>query len=149
MSDCRACRRFAGWCAAANPIFLRKIYHTRKYPLRGYFLGVLSHTNAWDWHWGWDKTLEYDRLWLCLWNSDYVVLKLNIRTSASPRQQWSDWGLRLTLSAYFSLITHTKQLLLVSICYTTAGIGASFQKHGRTDGERTDGRKDRQTWKSK
>ena len=25
---------------------------TRKYPLRGYFLGVLSHTTAWDRHWG-------------------------------------------------------------------------------------------------
>ena len=24
------------------------IYITRKYPLRGYFLGVLMHTTAWD-----------------------------------------------------------------------------------------------------
>ena len=36
--------------------------NTRKYPLRGYFLGVLSHTTAWDRHWGPDETLEYD--WL-------------------------------------------------------------------------------------
>ena len=27
---------------------------TRKYPLRGYFLGVLTHTTAWDRLWGGD-----------------------------------------------------------------------------------------------
>ena len=31
---------------------------TRKYPLRGYILGVLTHTTAWDRHWGVDKTLN-------------------------------------------------------------------------------------------
>ena len=30
-------------------------------------------------------------------------------------------------------MTHTKQLLLVTFCYTTAGIGASFWKHRQTD----------------
>ena len=35
-------------------------------------------------------------------------------------------GLRVTQNAYFSLITHTKQLLLVTFSDTTAGIGASF-----------------------
>ena len=29
-------------------------------------------------------------------------------------------------------MTHTKQLLLVTFCDTTAGIGARFWKHGRT-----------------
>ena len=62
---------------------------------------------------------------------------------ASPRQQRSDWGLRVTQNAYFSLMTHTKQLLLVTFCYTAAGIGASFWTHGRRmDGGRTDGRTD-------
>ena len=70
-----------------------------------------------------------------------MVLKLNIRTLASPRRQRSDWGLRVTLNAYFSLITHTKQLLLVTFCYTTAGIGASFKTHGQpTDGKQTESR---------
>ena len=32
---------------------------TRKYPLHGYFLGVLIHTTALDQHWGRDETLEY------------------------------------------------------------------------------------------
>ena len=31
---------------------------TRKYPLRGYILGVLTHTTAWDRHWGGDETLK-------------------------------------------------------------------------------------------
>ena len=30
---------------------------TRKYPLRGYILGVLIHTTAWDRLWGGDGTL--------------------------------------------------------------------------------------------
>ena len=29
-----------------------KICNTRKYPLRGYILGVLTHTTAWDQLWG-------------------------------------------------------------------------------------------------
>ena len=41
---------------------------TRKYPLRGYILGVLTHTTAWDRLWGGD-----------------VFLRLYIRSSASPR----------------------------------------------------------------
>ena len=44
------------------------ILPTRKYPLRGYFLGVLTHTTAWDRLWGGD-----------------VFLRLYIRSSASPR----------------------------------------------------------------
>ena len=31
---------------------------TRKYPLRGYILGVLTHTTAWDRNWGGDETLK-------------------------------------------------------------------------------------------
>ena len=31
---------------------------TRKYPLRGYILGVLAHTTAWDQMWGGDDTLK-------------------------------------------------------------------------------------------
>ena len=38
----------------------------------------------------------------------------------------------------FSLIAHTKQILLVTFCDTTAGVGASFRTHGRTDGRRTE-----------
>ena len=34
----------------------------------------------------------------------------------------------------FSLLTHTKQLCLVTFCYTTAGNGASFWTHERTNG---------------
>ena len=58
-------------------------------------------------------------------------MKSSIRTLALPHQQQSDWGLRVTQNAYFSLMTHTKQLLFVTFCYTTAGIGASFRTHAR------------------
>ena len=33
-------------------------YVTRKYPLRRYILGVLTHTTAWDRLWGGDYTLK-------------------------------------------------------------------------------------------
>ena len=61
-----------------------------------------------------------------------MVLKSSIRTSALPRRQRSDWGLRVTQDAYFSLLSHTKHLLLVIISDTTAGIGASFRTDART-----------------
>ena len=69
-----------------------------------------------------------------------MVLKSSIRTSASPRRQRSHWGLRVTQDAYFSLLTHTKQLLLVTFCDTLAGIEVSFwadgtgRMNGWTDG---------------
>ena len=42
-------------------------------------------------------------------------------------------SLRMSQNLYFSLLTHTKQLLLVTYCDPTAGIGASFW----TDARRT------------
>jgi hypothetical protein len=72
-----------------------------------------------------------------------VVLKLIFRTSALPRWQWSHRGLRVIQHAYFSLLTHTKQLLLVTVCDALAGIEVSF---GRTEPDgTTDGRTDGQT----
>ena len=44
-----------------NPVtlnFRSILLITRKYPLRGYILGVLTHTTAWDQHWGGDETLK-------------------------------------------------------------------------------------------
>ena len=79
-------------------------------------------------------------VWLAFWNSDHVVLKLSIRASASPRQQRSHLGLRVTQDAYFSLSKHTKQLLLVTFCETPAGIEVSFRTDGNGNGrKRTDG----------
>ena len=42
---------------------------------------------------------------------------------------------RVTQNAYFSLLTHTKQLLSMILCDLTAEIGASFWTHRRTDGQ--------------
>ena len=35
-----------------------KLLNIRKYPLRRYILGLLTHTTAWDQHWGGDETLK-------------------------------------------------------------------------------------------
>ena len=52
----------------------------------------------------------------------------------------------MTQDAYFLLLTHTKQLLLVTFCDTLAGIEFSFWPDGtgRTD-RRTDERTEGQT----
>ena len=42
-------------------------------------------------------------------------------------------SLRVTQNAYFSLMTNTKQLLLVTVCDNTARIGASFRTDALTD----------------
>ena len=108
------------------------------------------------WHlklWIFSFKIEYMHLgfastgavWLGIWNSDHVVLKSSIRTSASPRWQQSHWGLRVTQEACFSLLTHTKQLLLVTFCDTLAGIEVRFgrtEPDGRTE-PRNDGWTDR------
>ena len=55
-------------------------------------------------------------------------------------------GLRMTQHAYFLLMKHTKQLLLVTYCDTTAETDVSVQKHGRTErNERTNERTERWT----
>ena len=54
-----------------------------------------------------------------------------------PQGQRSDWGLRVTQDAYFSLLTHNKQLLLVTFCDTLAGIEVRFgrmEPDGRNHG---------------
>ena len=52
---------------------------------------------------------------------DVEKLKLLLMYLASP-DLYDPRGLRLTQNAYSSFLTHTKQLLLVTFCDTTAGI---------------------------
>ena len=48
-------------------------------------------------------------------------------------------GLSVTQNAYFSLLTHTKKLLLVTFCDPTAETGVSFRTHKRNgNGTETD-----------
>ena len=66
------------------------------------------------------------------------LMKVTVRTLASPQRQRSHWGLRVTQDAYLLLFTHTKQLLLVTVCDTLAGIEVRFgwtepRKHRWTD----------------
>ena len=51
-------------------------------------------------------------------------------------------GLRVTHNAYFSLLTHTTKLLLVTFCDLTAKTGVSFQTHGKDGTYRLDGQTD-------
>ena len=103
---------------------------TRKYPLCGYILGVLTHITALDRHCGSDETLKcvliYEA-WLRL--AEYC----NVSNLAFPRLM----GLREAKKAYFSIFPHTKQLLLVTSFYTAAGIGSVMGRDG------TDKRMDR------
>ena len=55
---------------------------------------------------------------------------------------------RVTQNVHFLLLTHTKQLLLMTFCDTLAGIEVSFWGVG-TGTETTEPRMDRQTWKLK
>ena len=65
---------------------------TRKYPLRGHILGVLTHTTAWDRLWGGDVSLRLCKRSSNLLHSaavmfrksDHVFLKSSISSSASP-----------------------------------------------------------------
>ena len=51
--------------------------------------------------------------------------------------------MRVTQNAFFSLLTHTKQLSLMTLCNTTAGIRFSFWKHVTdTQREHTEGQTD-------
>ena len=60
-----------------------------------------------------------------------------------------------TSIVYLLLLTHTKQLLLVTLCVKTVGSGDRFRTHGKRNTEagrwNTEQRTwmDRQTWKSK
>ena len=68
-----------------------QIRNTRKYPLRGYILGVLTHTTALDRLWGGDGP----RLRLAQHHSDHVALKLSYVARLCLALQQSDWLLEL------------------------------------------------------
>ena len=45
---------------------IAKLFKTRKCPLRGYILGLIMHTTAWDRHWGGDETLKLVLVYVAL-----------------------------------------------------------------------------------
>ena len=112
---------------------------TRKYPLCGYILGMLTHTTAWDQHWGGLKH------WSEFWNQQVGFALPNIviyRSWLCLASGLQCRGLGVTQNANFSLLTHTKKLLLVKFCDRTAETGVTFRTHGRNHG-RTHGWTDR------
>ena len=88
--------------------------NTRKYPLRGYILGVLTHTTTLDSLRGGNNTLKWIySAWL------YLAKYCNVWSSASPHLM-GPGGLRVSQTTHFSLLTHAKQLSSVTFCDTTA-----------------------------
>ena len=83
------------------------------------------HTTALDQHWG-----SYEKLKLVLVHVAWLFLSqcLNVCNSASPYLM-DLRGLLVTKNEYFPLLIPTKQLLLVTLCDTTAGIGNSKVGH--------------------
>ena len=71
-----------------------------------------------------------------------------MKPSSAPPYLMDHRNLWVTQKAYFSLLTHTKQLLLLLLYDTTARIEYSFWIHGRNY-EQTYERMDRQTWRLK
>ena len=109
---------------------------TRKYPLSRYILGVLTHTTAWDQHWGGNVTLK----WVLIYAARLRLAQFcNAWISASPCLM-DPRGLRVTQNANFSLWTHIKKLLLVTFCGPTAKTGVNFRTHGRKRNGWTDRR---------
>ena len=83
---------------------------TWKYPLRGYILGVLTHTTTWDQHWGGDEILKWVLMHVAWLNLTY---QRNVRSSASPCLM-DPRVLRGDPECIISLLTHTKELLLIT-----------------------------------
>ena len=52
---------------------------TRKYPLRGYLLGVLTHTTAWDRLWGGDVFKQAWNFNFCTWKATRIKWFLSSR----------------------------------------------------------------------
>ena len=111
---------FAGDVYVLHLLFVA-LQTSKKCPLLGCTLGVLTHTNARDQDWGGEKTLKWVLIYVAkLYFGDYK-------------------GQRVTQDAYFLILTDIKQLSSVAFCDTTAGVKASI---GRTHKE---GWKDEQT----
>ena len=62
--------------------FLLNLEYTRKYPLRGCILGVLTHTIAWEQLWEGDGTLDQVSIYVA-WL--HFAQYHNVRSSVSPR----------------------------------------------------------------
>ena len=85
-------------CKNIRKKLLLLLFITRKYPLREYSLGVLTHTTAWDRLWEGNETLN---------EFQHFAQYCNIRSSVSPRLM-DPRGLRVTWTIYSSLLTHAK-----------------------------------------
>ena len=135
-------------------------FHTKKF----YHWRILGnfHFNSYNREFFWNQHFRLTNIWFKqrqkIDGQDRKDFQFKLATTIDkPGQDWKEldrtakYWTRLKSPGqdwYFSLLAHTKQLLLVTFCDTTAGIWVIFRTDGRTHA-RTDGRKDRQTWKLK
>ena len=80
---------------------------------------LMGTKNTWHQHWEGDETLDWVLIYVA---GIYLAQYCNICSSVSPRLM-DPRGLMVTQTTYFSLLTHAKQLSLVTLCDTTARIG--------------------------
>ena len=80
---------------------------------------MLPHTTAWDQHWGGDETLKCILI-------DIIALPCLASLTQGPEGD-QDY--------IIFILTHTKQLQVMTFYETIKGIGTSFQTHGQTEGQ--------------
>ena len=100
-------------------------------------LGMQTHTTAWDWYWGSDEILKRVLIHAACLHLTYLGNEHSLASPCLMDPRVSEGG----PECKFLLLTHTKQLLIVTFCEMTAGYGASFQTHKRTHGH-TEGQTD-------
>ena len=100
----------------------------RKYLLHGYILSLLRQTTAWDRHWAGDETMR----WVLINVALLCLASYKNLSSLALCCLMDSRSLRITQNAYFSLSTHTKELLLVTFCDDLKSF-TDGQTEGQTD----------------
>ena len=82
----------------------------------------------------WDQTWEVMKYWNEFWYTQFGFASpnnvMNLDSLALPCLM-DPWSLRVNSNAYFSLLTHTKELLLLT--FITIKCDTNQWTHGRTD----------------
>ena len=89
---------------------------TKKYPLPGYILGLLTHTIAQKLHWRGGETPKQVSIHIRKLASPHLIALSKQHGFAylmDPR------GLRVSQTEYFSFVTFTRELLLMTFCDTS------------------------------
>ena len=125
-----------------SSLLIWSLVKTRKYLLGKYILGVLTHTTALDQLYGWNSEVRFTKQ--SLFSPRPILQHTDLGFSLPQGSQGSEGD----PECIFSLVTHNKELLLVTYCDTTTETGVSFWTH-RREHRKTETLMNRQTWKMK